>query len=58
MKGNQVKTTLEYPNAGDLLANIGSIVSVLFMVRHIIVFFNSYYLNEKIINDMISYYYP
>ncbi|CAD8119152.1 unnamed protein product [Paramecium sonneborni] len=58
MKGNQIKTILEYPNAGDLLANIGSIVSVLFMVRHIIVFFNSYFLNEKIINEMISYYYP
>ncbi|CAD8120900.1 unnamed protein product [Paramecium sonneborni] len=58
MKGNQMKTIIEYPNAGDLLANIGSIVSVLFMVRHIIVFFNSYFLNEKIINDMISYYYP
>ena len=58
MKGNQVKTVLEYPNAGDLLANIGSIVSVLFMVRHIIVFFNSYFLNEKIVHDMISYYYP
>ncbi|CAD8102904.1 unnamed protein product [Paramecium sonneborni] len=58
MKGNQIKTILEYPNAGDLLANIGSIVSLLFMFRHIIVFFNSYFLNEKIIHDMITYYYP
>lgn len=41
MKGNQLKTIFEYPNAGDLFANIGSIVSILFMVRHIIVFFNT-----------------
>ncbi|CAK68788.1 unnamed protein product (macronuclear) [Paramecium tetraurelia] len=58
MKGNQVKTIFEYPNAGDLLANIGSIVSILFMFRHLIVIFNSYYLNEKIVHDLITYYYP
>ncbi|CAD8130123.1 unnamed protein product [Paramecium sonneborni] len=54
MKGNQIKTLIEYPNAGDLLANIGLIVSLLlFMFRHIIFFFNTNFLNEKIINDMI-----
>ncbi|CAD8064392.1 unnamed protein product [Paramecium sonneborni] len=58
MKGDQVKTIFEYPNAGDLLANIGSIISVLFLFRHIILFLNSYYLNEKIIHDVISFYYP
>lgn len=40
MKGNQIKTIFEYPNAGDLLANIGSIVSVLFMIKHVIIIFN------------------
>ncbi|CAD8064390.1 unnamed protein product [Paramecium sonneborni] len=58
IKGNQVKTIFEYPNGGDLLANIGSIVSILFMVRHVIVFLNSYHLNEKIVHDVISFYYP
>ncbi|CAD8182559.1 unnamed protein product [Paramecium octaurelia] len=58
MKGDQIKTIYEYPSAGDLLANIGSIVSVLFMARFMIFFLNDYYLNEKIINDLIAFYYP
>ncbi|CAD8064388.1 unnamed protein product [Paramecium sonneborni] len=58
IKGNQVKTIFEYPNAGDLLANVGSIISVLFLFRHVILFLNSYFLNEKIIHDVISFYYP
>ncbi|CAD8102834.1 unnamed protein product [Paramecium sonneborni] len=58
MKGNQVKTILEYPNLGDVLANIGSIVSVLFMVRFIITQLNSYFLHVEIIRDLISFYYP
>ncbi|CAK89463.1 unnamed protein product (macronuclear) [Paramecium tetraurelia] len=58
MKGDQIKTIFEYPTAGDLLANIGSIVSILFMIRFMIFFLNDYYLNEKIINDLIAFYYP
>ena len=40
MKGNQVKMIFEYPHAGDLLANIGSIVSVLFMIKYLIIVIN------------------
>ncbi|CAD8158692.1 unnamed protein product [Paramecium pentaurelia] len=58
MKGNQIKTIFEYPHAGDLLANIGSIVSVLFMIKHIIIIINEYYLNQKILNQLIQFYYP
>ncbi|CAD8074806.1 unnamed protein product [Paramecium sonneborni] len=58
MKGNQIKTIFEYPHAGDLLANIGSIVSVLFMIKHVIIIFNEYYLNKKILNELIQFYYP
>ncbi|CAD8153169.1 unnamed protein product [Paramecium pentaurelia] len=58
MKGNQIKTIFEYPNAGDLLANIGSIVSVLFMIKHVIIIFNQYYLNKKILKELIQIYYP
>ncbi|CAK77287.1 unnamed protein product (macronuclear) [Paramecium tetraurelia] len=58
MKGNQIKTIFEYPHAGDLLANIGSIVSVLFMIKHVIIIFNQYNLNNKIIKKLIQFYYP
>ncbi|CAK92389.1 unnamed protein product (macronuclear) [Paramecium tetraurelia] len=58
MKGNQVKTILEYPTVGDILANIGSIVSVLFMARFIINSMNSYFLHQQVIRDLISFYYP
>ncbi|CAD8172851.1 unnamed protein product [Paramecium pentaurelia] len=58
MKGNQFKTILEYPNIADILANIGSIVSVLFMVRFIIIQLNSYFLHQQVISDLISFYYP
>ncbi|CAD8074283.1 unnamed protein product [Paramecium primaurelia] len=58
MKGNQFKTILEYPNIADILANIGSIVSVLYMVRFIIIQLNSYFLHQQVISDLISFYYP
>ncbi|CAD8166676.1 unnamed protein product [Paramecium octaurelia] len=58
MKGTQEKVILEYPRLGDLLANIGSIVSILFMLKYIIMFINEHYLNKKILNEVISYYYP
>ena len=45
MKGSQTYTIFEYPRAGDLLANIGSIVSVLFMVKYLIIILNQYSLN-------------
>ncbi|CAD8076202.1 unnamed protein product [Paramecium sonneborni] len=58
MKGNQVKMIFEYPHAGDLLANIGSIVSVLFMIKYLIIIANQYFLNQQIINQLIELYYP
>ncbi|CAD8146089.1 unnamed protein product [Paramecium octaurelia] len=58
MKGNQVKTIFEYPHAGDLLANIGSIVSVLFMIKYLIIIINQYFLNNQIIKQLIELYYP
>ncbi|CAD8145189.1 unnamed protein product [Paramecium pentaurelia] len=58
MKGNQVKMIFEYPHAGDLLANIGSIVSVLFMIKYLIIVINQYFLNQTIINQLIELYYP
>lgn len=45
MYGNQMKTIFEYPRAGDIFANIGSIVSLLFMIKYIIIFLNQYSLN-------------
>ncbi|CAK65511.1 unnamed protein product (macronuclear) [Paramecium tetraurelia] len=58
MTGTQVKTTLEYPRLGDLLANIGSIVSILFMIKYFIIFLNEYFLNQKVLKEIISFYYP
>ncbi|CAD8070250.1 unnamed protein product [Paramecium sonneborni] len=58
MKGNQTKTIFQHPHVGDLLANIGSIVSVLFMIKHLIIILNEYFLNQKILNELISFYYP
>ena len=53
-----MKTIFDYPKAGDLLANIGSIVSVLFMMKYVIIFLNEYFVNEKVIKDLINIYYP
>ncbi|CAK77286.1 unnamed protein product (macronuclear) [Paramecium tetraurelia] len=58
MKGSQTKTIFQYPTAGDLLANIGSIVSVLFMIKHAIILINGYQLKQKILKEVISFYYP
>ncbi|CAD8179632.1 unnamed protein product [Paramecium octaurelia] len=58
MKGTQEKITLEYPRVGDLLANIGSIVSILFMIKYIIMLFNEYFLNQKVLKELMSFYYP
>ncbi|CAD8107912.1 unnamed protein product [Paramecium primaurelia] len=58
MNGNQMKTIFEYPRAGDIFANIGSIVSLLFMIKYIIIILNQYALNQKIITELIYFYYP
>ncbi|CAD8096128.1 unnamed protein product [Paramecium primaurelia] len=58
MNGNQMQTIFEYPRIGDILANIGSIVSLLFMSKYIIIMLNQYSLKQSIIKEMISYYYP
>ncbi|CAD8145977.1 unnamed protein product [Paramecium octaurelia] len=58
MQGNQVKTIFEYPHAGDLLANIGSIVSLLFMIKYIIILLNQHFLQENLIHSIIRIYYP
>ncbi|CAK81847.1 unnamed protein product (macronuclear) [Paramecium tetraurelia] len=58
MIGTQEKTTLEYPRLGDLLANVGSIVSILFMIKYFIILLNQYFLDQKILNELINFYYP
>ncbi|CAD8116263.1 unnamed protein product [Paramecium primaurelia] len=58
MNGNQIKTIIEYPNLGDVLANIGSIIQVLFMTRFIIIQINSYLQHQQVIHQLISFYYP
>ncbi|CAK65549.1 unnamed protein product (macronuclear) [Paramecium tetraurelia] len=58
MRGTQEKTVLEYPRLGDLLANVGSIVSILFIMKYFIMFLNEYYLNQKVLKEIISFYYP
>lgn len=42
MNGNQMKTIFEYPRIGDILANIGSIISLLFMSKYVIIILNQY----------------
>ncbi|CAD8145084.1 unnamed protein product [Paramecium pentaurelia] len=58
MQGHQIKTIYEYPHAGDLLANIGSIVSLLFMIKYIIILLNQHFLQENLIHSIIRMYYP
>ncbi|CAD8179584.1 unnamed protein product [Paramecium octaurelia] len=58
MTGTQEKTIFEYPRIGDLLANIGSIVSILFTIKYFIILSNEYFLNQKVLNELISIYYP
>ncbi|CAK60706.1 unnamed protein product (macronuclear) [Paramecium tetraurelia] len=58
MNGTQTKTIFEYPYLGDLLANIGSIVSILFMIKYFIIYGNQYFLNQKILSDLMKIYYP
>ncbi|CAD8111420.1 unnamed protein product [Paramecium sonneborni] len=58
MNGTQTKTIFEYPNLGDLLANVGSIISILFIFKYLIIQVNQYSLYQKVISDLISLYYP
>ncbi|CAD8200125.1 unnamed protein product [Paramecium pentaurelia] len=58
MNGTQTKTIFQYPKLGDLLANIGSIISILFMFKYIIIYMNQYSLNQKVLSDLMNLYYP
>ncbi|CAD8082449.1 unnamed protein product [Paramecium sonneborni] len=58
MNGTQTKTIFEYPHLGDLLANIGSIVSILFIFKYLTMYVNQYSLNQKVLSDLINMYYP
>ncbi|CAD8107785.1 unnamed protein product [Paramecium primaurelia] len=58
MNGTQTKTIFQYPHLGDLLANIGSIISILFMMKYIIIYLNQHSLNQKVITELINFYYP
>lgn len=46
MNSNSKKVIFDYPKIGDVLANIGSIVSLLLMIKYIIIWMNSKYLNK------------
>ncbi|KAM3133425.1 hypothetical protein pb186bvf_014429 [Paramecium bursaria] len=48
----------QYPVIGQVLAQIGSIVSVLFMIQFIIVEINRKFMLDDIIKQILVYYYP
>ncbi|CAD8129845.1 unnamed protein product [Paramecium sonneborni] len=47
-----------YPKLGEILADVGSIMSTLMMLKLIVIQINSKILEDTLLNTIISYYYP
>lgn len=47
-----------YPKMGEVLAEIGSIVSILFMIKYLMKEVNMWSLKNKILDFLIKIYYP
>ncbi|CAD8067504.1 unnamed protein product [Paramecium primaurelia] len=47
-----------YPKLGEILADVGSIMSTLMMLKLIVIQVNSKILEDTLLNTIISYYYP
>ncbi|KAM3131209.1 hypothetical protein pb186bvf_016667 [Paramecium bursaria] len=48
----------QYPQIGEVFAQIGSIVSVLFVIQYIMIEFNRKYMIEELLSQLILQYYP
>lgn len=50
--------SMAYPKISEILAQIGSIVSLLFMIKYIIIQINHWSLRKETLNFFIQQYYP
>ncbi|CAD8075046.1 unnamed protein product [Paramecium sonneborni] len=49
---------ISYPKLGQILAQIGSVIQLLFLLKHIVIYYNNLLLENKLLNDIIKMYYP
>ena len=47
-----------YPKLGEILADVGSIMSTLMILKIIVIVVNSKLLEDTVLNKIISFYYP
>ncbi|CAD8174751.1 unnamed protein product [Paramecium pentaurelia] len=53
-----IKEEITHPKLGQVLAQIGSIVQLIFILKHILVYYNSQLLENQLLNEIIKMYYP
>ncbi|CAD8159263.1 unnamed protein product [Paramecium pentaurelia] len=49
---------VSYPKLGQVLAQIGSIIQLIFLLKHIIIYYNNLLLENLLFNSIIKMYYP
>ncbi|KAM3146920.1 hypothetical protein pb186bvf_001074 [Paramecium bursaria] len=54
----QIQSIVVYPNLGEVLASIGSISSIVFLLRYVAIFLNQELLDQQIVSQLIKSYYP
>ncbi|CAD8146677.1 unnamed protein product [Paramecium octaurelia] len=54
----QIQEKVSLPKLGQVLAEIGSIVQLLFLIRYGVFYYNNYLLENELHHDIITMYYP
>ncbi|CAD8115583.1 unnamed protein product [Paramecium sonneborni] len=53
-----IKEEITHPKLGQILAQIGSIVQLIFLLKHIVLYYNTKLLENELLNEIITMYYP
>ncbi|CAD8118664.1 unnamed protein product [Paramecium primaurelia] len=49
---------ITYPKLGVVLAQIGSIIQLIFMLKHVVLYYNNQLSENELLNEIITMYYP
>ncbi|CAD8210301.1 unnamed protein product [Paramecium pentaurelia] len=53
-----IKEEITHPKLGQILAQIGSIVQLIFLLKHLLLYYNTKLLENELLNEIITMYYP